>query len=259
MKRKKVLFLIITIAFLFSCRCYFWGPLAPKCRPPEKPCENVVYGVKYIGCADSLYRIDLDSLRYEVIAPLSLDLHDRYVGLDFNIDGTLYLIVGSTGDLHKVDTATGVVTFVRNIPLYYGEIMECIAFAPVEVPGPDSSFPAGTLFGAEDSILHAINIETGEVQIIGEGGRGNDAIAFSREGILYGFNAEQSLHTIDTRTAESSEVIANPLGFASLTSSCDGSLYSADCRFLYRHDPGTGDMESLYDLGHKTAGLASVP
>jgi outer membrane protein assembly factor BamB len=259
MKIKRILSLIIIVAFLFNCRCYFWGPVCPKWPPCPPPCKNVICGIKYTHCEDSLYRMDLDSLKYETITSLSIKLPNAQAGLDFNIDGTLYLGVAATGDLYEVNTATGAATLAINIPLSYGQIMRCVAFAPIEVPGPDSSFPAGTLFGAEDSILHAINIETGKVQVIGDVGRGNHALAFSLEGILYGLDANNSLHIISTETANSSEVIANPLGCGGLTSVCNDFLYSADTRYLYRLDPETGDMEIVYDLGHTTAGLATMP
>ncbi len=257
MKVKRIVFLIITVAFLFNCRCYFWGPIAPKCRPHS--CEDVIIGVKHLDCIDSLYKIDLNSLRYVSIAPLSFNLPDLHAGLDYNVDGTLYLGVAATGDLYKIDPATGVATLVINIPLSYGEIMKCIAFAPVEVPGPDgSSFPAGTLFGAEDRILHAVNIETGEVQVIGDVGRKNDALAFSRDGILYGLEGGNSLHIINTETVGSSKIIDEPLGCHNLTFACEDFLYSAGT-VLYRLNPAGGDMDSLCNVSGKTAGLATMP
>lgn len=267
MKIKVILIVIIITAFLVNPTCdksltgLKDSLYAPVCPPKEKPsCKNVIYGIKYIpGGTDTLYKMNLDCLKYESVAPLSIKMPDGYDGLDFDIDGTLYLGVAATGDLFKIDTATGVATFVRNIPLSYGRIMECIAFAPVAVPGPDSCFSAGTLFGAEHRIIHAVNIETGEVQVIGDMEHDNDAFAFSREGILYGIDGAKSLYTINTKTAEPSEIIAHPLGWGNLTFASDGFLYSAYWRVLYRLDPATGDMDSLYYLVDETAGLATMP
>ena len=256
MKLKRVLFLIITVAFLFNCRCYFWGPIAPKCRPHV--CEDIIIGVKHISCADSVYQIDLSSNEYLSIAPLSINLPDRYGGLDFNIDDNLYLGVASTGELYQVDPATGVATLVMNIPLSYGKIMTSVAFAPVEVAGPDSNFPAGTLFGAESSIIHAVNIGTGEVQVIGDVGQKSDALAFSSEGVLYGIEGGNSLHIINLETVTATRVINNPLGCHNLTAACDRFLYSAGT-VLYKLSPDTGEMDSLCNVSDKTAGLATMP
>ena len=259
MKIKRVLFLIITVAFLFNCRCYFWGPIAPKRPPCPPPCEDVIIGVKHLNCADSLYQINLSTKEYISIAPLSINLPNRYGGLDFNIDDNLYLGVAETGDLYQVDPATGTATLIINIPLSYGKILTSIAFAPVEVAGPDnSSFPAGTLFGAENSIIHAINIETGDVQVIGDVGRKSDALAFSDEGVLYGIEEANALRIIDIETVESSTVISEPLGCHNLTAACDRFLYSAGT-VLYRLNPDTGDMDSLCNVSDKTAGLATMP
>jgi outer membrane protein assembly factor BamB len=267
MKLKIPLMLIIPVFFLINMECNknLTAPEDPteeiSCKPKkEPPTKNILYGIKYIpGGTDSLYKMNLDSLKYESVAPLSIRMPDGYDGLDFDIDGTLYLGVAATGNLYKIDTTTGAATFVINIPLSYSRIMECIAFAPVKVPGPDSVFPAGTLFGSEHGNLHAINIKTGTVQFIGETGHDDDALDFSKKGILYGIDGAKSLYTINTRTAESKEIIANPLGWGNLTFAPDGFLYSAYWRVLYRLDPATGNIDSLYYLVQETAGLASIP
>jgi hypothetical protein len=250
MKTKVIL--IIVIASLVSFKCN-------KTSTEPENSTNVIYGVKWdLKDTATLYKMDLDNLEYQKVAQIPIYLTDGYDGLDFNIDGNLYLGVAATGNLFKIDTVTGAATFVRNFPLSYGRIMECIAFAPVKVRGPEGYFPAGTLFGAQGGTIYAINIETGEVQVIGDTGHDNDAFAFSEEGVLYGIDGAKSVYTIDTETGESKEVISNPLGWGNLTFAADGFLYSAYWRVLYRLDPATGSIDSLYYLVDETVGLAST-
>lgn len=116
----------------------------------------------------------------------------------------------SSGNLGKVDVATGAVTMVGNM----GAVMTDIAFDP-----------SGNLFGITFGNLYSIDPVTASSTIIGNLGTSLNSLVFSSAGTLYGANS--SLYSINTSTGVAS-FVGN--GGAAYNSSgdlafVDGNLY----------------------------------
>lgn len=116
----------------------------------------------------------------------------------------------ASGNLGKVDVATGAVTLVGDM----GAVMTDIAFDP-----------SGNLYGITFGSLYSINATTAATTFIGSLGASLNSLVFSASGTLYGANT--SLFSVNTATGAAS-VIGN--GGAAYSSSGDlafvgGALY----------------------------------
>jgi len=207
---------------------------------------------------DMLYIIDEDNLQLVPVGSLGISAPSVYVGMDFDLQGALYVGESRNGLLYTVSVETGEATLFHDFGSYV-RFIENMAFVPVDVPGPNgSTWVAGTLFGSEMGDLWGINIETGQATFIGWSNIDMDAIAFSPDGILY------AIHAIDWEypgegygilyTVSTIDGLSTFIGF---TAPCFGLTFTSDGRLLgtsneghlFLIDPESGDYNDLGFLG----------
>ena len=249
------------------------NPVEIKILPPDSPDDGPVVVQAAAAGLPTLYAVDRSAnlLRIDprtgvsaVVGNLGVNFASQYVGMDFDMAGVLYVSEAWEGRLYRVDTHAGKATLVRSVPSGW-KFLENLAFAPVSVAGPEgATWPAGTLLASSEGELHAIDISTGTAHFIGNTGRGDDAYAFSPDGVLYGIdaapggdpNAKPPLYRIDTSSAKTT-VIANSVeAYVSLAFGPDGFLYSTDPWRLWRIDPKTGASTLVGNTGRYIVGLA---
>ena len=195
---------------------------------PSTGTASVLYGVTD-GDA-RLFQINPATAAVTFIGYLGITFPTRFIGMDYrDVDGIMYVGESRSGNLYSVDLTTGAATFVRSIPVTGGHILENMAFTPVPVPGPGgSTLPAGTLFASEAGMLHAIDVDNGTVQYIGETGIDDDAYAMSSSGTLYAYKRYSRFYSVNTRTGASTEISDVGTNGYSLAFGPDGFLYYTD-------------------------------
>lgn len=116
-----------------------------------------------------------------------------FCGASRAIAGPVLWIDDSSGEIAKVDVATGNVTLIGNA----GVVLTDIAFDP-----------SGNLYGMDFTSLYSINQTTGAATLIGADSiSGGNALTFASDGTLYGAgNASTSLYTINPSTGASTAV-----------------------------------------------------
>jgi len=144
----------------------------------------------------------------------------------------------SSGNLGKVDVATGAVTMVGNM----GITMTDIAFDP-----------SGNLFGISFSKLYSINQVSGTPTLIGDLGTSLNSLVFSSTGTLYGANS--GLYSINTLTGSASNIGNGGISYSSSgdLAFVEGNLYLSSTSpvsdSLIKIDTATGVGTNIGSMG----------
>jgi hypothetical protein len=158
-------------------------------------------------------------------------------------NGVLYSV--SDSKLIKIDPATGLGTLV--VTLNFGATppnVRGLAFSPTPTAATLFAINCRPGTGIQPHDLYVINIATGVGSLIGPNGDGFvvQDIAFSPTGVLYGWDVNKGLVTINMITGAATAV--NPLSggtpnIQSIVFAPDGTLYGAG-NGLYKINPTTG-------------------
>ncbi len=149
-----------------------------------------VYGVD--SSCNCLYVVDVDTNRNATVTQIGSGLGFGLVAsLATDIDGALFAVSNtgggaSQGELIRIDTATGVGTSLGTGVGVVGGL----AITPVSVPGPTTTWPAGTLFGtrsvtASTDELIVIDKTNASVTVVGSTGMRISGLAFRADGTLF--------------------------------------------------------------------------
>lgn len=179
------------------------------------------------------YRIDLSTA---TVQPIGSGSHTGLNSMARDLEGR-FLSVGTGGILVSINPATGATTEIATLTAG--------GAAPV-VPSLAVS-PLGTLYAINREFpdtLYTVNMSSGNMTKVGSVGAGFtiQGLAFSPQGILYGWDIGQGLLTIDTTTGAATDVnpsLGAPVGIQCLTFSPTGVLYGAQYA-LYTIDTATG-------------------
>ncbi|MFQ5600870.1 MAG: hypothetical protein ACE5G2_09995 [Candidatus Krumholzibacteriia bacterium] len=166
-----------------------------------------VHGVD--SSCNCLYRIDVDAAGVATttqIGPLGFGL---VASMAVDAGGTIYAVSNSgggqqQGQLLTIDKTTGAATLVGSGVGVVGGL----AIAPVSVPGPLGTLPAGTLFGTRAAAggsdeLIIIDKTTAATTVVGQLNSSLGGLAFRQDGTLFGADLDamttgDMLCTIDT-------------------------------------------------------------
>jgi len=164
-------------------------------------------------------------------------------------DGLLISVSNEDGSLITIDPRTGAV--VESVPLDFGS-------SGVDVRAIEMA-PDGTLLAANrwfDSSLFSIDPVTGVGTRIGAlAGYGMQTLDFSPDGVLYGWDFDLGLVTVDPSTARVTDVSASIRGdgLDSISFAPDGRLFGA----LLGSSYGRLDGLEIYEID-PTSGLATL-
>jgi streptogramin lyase len=139
-----------------------------------------------------LYTVDLVSGRATVRHRIDISELGGGVGLEFGPDGLLYRVAGGGRQLQRIDTVTGEVTKVADLP-----------FTSVSLTLPDR---CTEFFSADDAgVLMRIDPVDGSVSTVGPTVAGLASLAAAPDGTLYGIG-NGTLYRIDSATGAATEV-----------------------------------------------------
>jgi hypothetical protein len=180
-----------------------------------------------------------------------------------DLDGTLFAVDNSTGELVTLDKATGKATVVGSgLGVIHG-----LAINPLEVPGPGAStFPEGTLFGATSTDLVVIDKTDASVEVIGSIGFTLAGLAFNSNGALFGaelsteFNGQLVSISTETGVGEALGTIGPDVDrMGSLTFTSDGRLLGSDFGTfgdrIFEIDPCNGSISNILDVDNSPQGM----
>ena len=157
--------------------------------------------------------------------------------------GTLWSVTDLYDDpndqLIKIDPATGKGTQVAtlNFPVYPANV-RALAFSSMGVLYATNGRPGA---GLQPIDLYTVDVVTGIGTYIGPTGA-IQGLTFSPSGVLYGWDVNVGLVTINTATGAATDVnpaAAGTPNIQSIVFASDGTLYGAG-NALYKIDPGTG-------------------
>lgn len=217
-------------------------------------CAGTAKG-EFLGYSGDLVRIDEATAEGRIVGSISSGY--GVVAMAMCPSGTVYFVggrwYGEEAYLGTIDPATW--TISSGGPNLSGSILFASQVRDVAL-SPEGTMFAITPEGGAGGALHTIDVETGVATLVGSTGlRGPVALAFSPEGILYGWDLGDSnatggagLVTIDRVTGVAVDVdptvnapegLPTPvqvLGFAP-----DGTLYGA-WKNLFIVDTATGEL-----------------
>ncbi|MFQ5907094.1 MAG: FlgD immunoglobulin-like domain containing protein, partial [bacterium] len=185
---RKIIYTLAVLAAGISLTCMF----------PVPGRSLVLYATN--SACDCLYIVDLISGDTTYVGDLGAPGQFKTpTSMAVDLDGTLFTVNNSTGELLTIDKFTGAATVVGSGT---GQ-QDGLAIAPVDVLGPGGiTLPKGTLFGST-SVLATIDKTTGDTTIIGPIGRRIAGLAFRSDGTLFGAELSlgtDTLVTINTQT-----------------------------------------------------------
>jgi hypothetical protein len=151
----------------------------------------------------------------------------------------------ASGNLGKVDVATGATTVIGPMGLVGDEIMTDIAFSPT-----------GQLFGTSFTSLYSINAGTGAATLIGglgAAGLGMNALVFRTDGVLLGAGfLSRDLFSIDVTTGAATSLGTTGYRSAGDLAFHNGHLYLSSMNDDDADGPNPGDIDSLIEIDQST-------
>jgi hypothetical protein len=158
-------------------------------------------GTLYAITEGALYTIDTSTAHATMVAPVDRELD----GLDFGGDGTLYAAAPATTDVYTMDTVSGALTVIANLPEPYS------CSGDVAVLGTTLFVTATDGSGTLPDVLMSIDLTATPLAVTTVGSTGQSSVfgLAAYEGVLYGFTFAGDVLGIDTATG-SSTVLAKP-------------------------------------------------
>ncbi|MCK4374667.1 MAG: hypothetical protein KAX19_05030, partial [Candidatus Brocadiae bacterium] len=143
-----------------------------------------------VDSSSHLMRVDPFTGKVTRIGKLNVRLPGIYDGLDFGMDGKLYLSDSWKGCIYSVDPQTAEAAIVRGPSGLYA--FENMTFTPVGVPSPGGGwFEPGTALCSTGGLVCAVDLQSGTVDYIGDTGEDDDAYAISPDGLLYAIDGNE--------------------------------------------------------------------
>ena len=165
----------------------------------------------------------------------------RLNSLSSNSFGVLYSAPNAGPSLITIDLSTGAGTSGATINLGVAPDIRGLAFSPGNVLFAANNTGPGGLLNPDE--LYSINTSTGVGTLVGATGiSGLQSLEFSSVGMLYGWDVDIGLVTINTTTGVASDVnpaIGGTAAIQSIAFAPDGTLYGA-CNALFTIDVATG-------------------